>query len=108
MHIYTTEKGVKYAEMVKDSTKSCISVMFCGSATGELLPPYIVYKGLNTYPSWREGGIDGSGYSATKSGWFDVSCFQDWFYKIFMKRVSRIPGRKLLIGTTLVLTSVQK
>ena len=87
--------------MVKDSTKSCISVMLCGSATVELLPPYIVYKGPNTYPSWTEGGIDGSGYSATKSGWFDMWCFQDWFYKIFMKRVSRRPGRKLLIGDNL-------
>ena len=96
------KRGVKYAEMVKDSTKSCISIMFCASATGELLPSYIVYKGQNVYPTWSEGGVNGSVYSATKSGWFDMWCFQDWFFKIFMKKISKRPGRKLLIGDNLV------
>ena len=87
--------------MVKDSTKSCISVMFCGSATGEILPPYVVYKSMNCYTSWTEGGVPGSCYSATKSGWFDMFTFEDWFQKIFLKKVKNRPGRKLLIGDNL-------
>ena len=38
------QKGVKYAEEIRDSTKSSISVMFCGSAAGVFLPPYVIYK----------------------------------------------------------------
>jgi hypothetical protein len=41
------QRGVKYAEQVRDHGKSCISIMFCGSASGTLLPPYVVvvYEG---------------------------------------------------------------
>lgn len=38
------KRGVKYPERIKDSTKSAISVMFCGSASGDMLPAYVVYK----------------------------------------------------------------
>ena len=38
------QRGTKYAEKVCDATKSAISVMFCGSASGKMLPPYVVYK----------------------------------------------------------------
>ena len=46
---------------------------FCGSATGEFLPPYIVYKVNNCYESWCQGGPEGAIYAATKSGWFDIN-----------------------------------
>ena len=96
------KKGVKYAEYVRDhSLKSCISVMFCGSAAGVLLPPYVVYKAQNVYQSWCAGGPDGTVYSCTKSGWFDMFIFEDWFMKIFLPHVRRLPGRKLLLGDNL-------
>ncbi len=46
------EKGVKYEEQVRDCSKSIISIMFCGCADGTMLPPYVVYKAGNIYPSW--------------------------------------------------------
>ena len=42
-------KGTKYAERVLNTTKSSISVMFSGSAAGQMLPPYIVYQEKNMY-----------------------------------------------------------
>jgi len=39
-----TKRGCKYPERIINSTKSSISLMFCGNAEGELLPPYAVYK----------------------------------------------------------------
>ena len=43
------KRGVKYAERIKDSSKSSISVMFCGSASGAMTPCYVVYTLQNTY-----------------------------------------------------------
>ena len=48
-------KGMKYAEKVMDGTKASVSVMFCASATGQLVPPYVVYQGANVYPDWCIG-----------------------------------------------------
>lgn len=50
------KRGVKYAERVRDSSKSTTSVMYCGSAAGRLLPPYVVYKSTHLWQSWLDGG----------------------------------------------------
>lgn len=84
-----------------DSTKSAISVMFCGSAAGKLLPPYVVYKGQNVYPAWCVGGVKGAVYSATKSGWFDTFTFTDFFKVILLPAVQLLPGKKLMVGDNL-------
>lgn len=75
-------RGTKYAEKVCDSSKSAISVLFCGSATGVLLPPYVVYKATNCYPAWTNNGIPGAVYSSSTSGWFTFFTVEDWFRKM--------------------------
>ena len=94
-------RGVKYAEKVSNHSKSSLSVMFCGSADGKMLPPYVVYKAKNLYESWCQGGPRGTRYNATPSGWFDMAVFENWFEKLFLPEVRRIPGKKVLIGDNL-------
>ena len=65
------------------------------------MPPYVVYKAANVYPSWRRNGPEGAYYSSTPSGWFDLFTFTDWFKKIFLPFVRRTPGKKVLIGDNL-------
>jgi hypothetical protein len=95
------KKGTKYAEQVRNHSKSAISVMFCCSATGQLLPPYVVYKGANCYEAWGQNGIKGSRYSSTKSGWFDSFTFEECFKTIFLPSLKKLEGKKLLIGDNL-------
>ncbi len=71
--------------------------MFCGSAAGELLPPYVVYKGLNVYEAWCRYGPPGTVYTASQAGWFDLFIFTDWFKKVFLPNVRRKSGKKVLI-----------
>jgi len=42
--------------------------MMAGNAEGELLPPYIVYKAENLYPTWTKNGLKGTRYNRSKSG----------------------------------------
>ena len=51
------KRGTKYPEKVMDSSKVAFSVMFAGSAKGDLLPPYVVYKSVHLYNQWIEGGL---------------------------------------------------
>ena len=94
-------KGVKYPERVRDSTKSSISVMFCGAADGTVLPPYVVYKAENLWDRWAEGGLKGVRYNRSKSGWFDSTTFADWFKTIFLPHIRRLNRRTVLIGDNL-------
>lgn len=72
--------------------------MFCGSASGRILPPYVVYKAENVYDMWVLGGPKGARYNRTKSGWFDMNTFEDWVERLFIPQVRRLEGKKILIG----------
>ena len=47
------------------------------------------------------GGAKGTRNNATPTGWFDIAVFEDWFEKLFLPEVRRIPGTKVLIGDNL-------
>ncbi|XP_055838495.1 uncharacterized protein LOC129906661 [Episyrphus balteatus] len=94
-------RGVKYPEQVMAHSKSSISLMFCSTATGQLLPVYVVYKAKNVYKNWMEGDRPGSRYNATSHGWFDNRVFSDWFQTIYLPYARRLTGPKAIIGDNL-------
>jgi len=56
-------RGCRHPERIMDSSKSSVWVMFAGTASGYLLPPYIVYKAENLYNGWTENGPKGARYN---------------------------------------------
>ena len=87
-------RGTKRVELVRDHSKVNISLMVCGSASGELLPPMVCYRAENLYQYWTGGGPHGAAYTATKSGWFDTAAFEMWFKSIFIEAMKSRPGKK--------------
>ncbi|XP_037068042.1 uncharacterized protein LOC119089446 [Pollicipes pollicipes] len=61
------KRGMKYPESVKNHSKAGVSVMFGGSAFGELLPPYVVHKAPNLSQEWTAGGPAGAKYTFSPS-----------------------------------------
>jgi len=96
-----TKRGIKYPERVINSTKTATSLMFCGSASGEVLPPYVVYKAEAIWSTWTEHGPVGARYNRSKSGWFDTVCFEDWFMCLLLPRLKKLDGKKVVIGDNL-------
>ena len=94
-------RGVKYPERVRDSTKTSTSIMFCGSAAGQMMPAYVVYKAEHLWSTWTESGPPNTRYNRSKSGWFDAQCFADWFESLFVPFVKHLPGKKVIIGDNL-------
>jgi hypothetical protein len=74
----------KIYERVRNHSKTTVSVMFCCSAAGAMLPPMTVYKSATNcvYGSWCEGGPENAVFAATKSGWFDMQMFNMWFKQV--------------------------
>ncbi|VEN42278.1 unnamed protein product, partial [Callosobruchus maculatus] len=96
-------RGCRHPQRIVDSTKSSVSVMFSATATGHLLPPYIVYRSEHLYNTWTENGPKGAVYNRSKNGWFNMELFEDWFIVIvlpyFQKFVKELP--KVMIGDNL-------
>jgi len=95
------KRGCKYPERIMNSTKSSTSLMFCGNAAGELLPPYVVYKADCMWTTWTENGPPQTRYNRSKSGWFDNVCFEDWFFSTLLPRLKKGCGKQVLIGDNL-------
>lgn len=95
------KRGTKYPELIRNSSKSAISLMFCGNAEGEMLPIYVVYKSTCLWTTWTEGGPPGIRYNCSPSGWFDMNIFTDWFQKLLLPKLKSQPGKKVIIGDNL-------
>lgn len=94
-------RGTKYPERIMNTTKSSISVMFCGNAAGQSIPPYIIYKAENLWTTWTEGGPPGAKYNRSKHGWIDLLIFEDWFTNHLLPILKKQEGRKVVIGDNL-------
>ena len=94
-------RGTKYPERSMHHSKSATSLMFAGSAAGELLPIYVVYRAENMWDTWTLGGPPGTRYNRSKSGWFDNVCFDYWFLTIMLPYFRKKEGKKVLIGDNL-------
>ena len=95
------KRGKKYPERIQNYSKGSTSIMFSGTAAGELLPSYVVYKSTNLWNTWTIGGPSGTRYNRSKSGWFDAICFDDWFRTIILPWARRKEGDKVMIGDNL-------
>lgn len=93
---YIFKRGKKYPERVMNSSKSAVSLMFSGTAHGHLLPIYVVYKSEKLWDTWLEGGPEKTRYNRSKSGWFDGTCFEDWYETVILPYLKDKPGRKVI------------
>jgi hypothetical protein len=61
----------------------------------------VIYRAKNLYTSWCKRGPKGTVYACSPRGWFDMFLFEQWFVDLFLKKMKRRPGKKLLIGDNL-------
>ena len=86
-----------------DSSKAAFSVMLCGNAEDEVVPPYVACKSVHLYSQWVAAGPPGARYNRSKSGWFDETIFTDWFFTLMFPILHKQEGNKVFIGDNLSL-----
>lgn len=98
---YVCKRGAKHCDRIVDHSKTSISVMMAASGSGELLPPFVVYKAKHRYEEWEENGPPGTRFSISKSGWFEAQTFMEWFRQIAVPYLRQLHGQKVMIGDNL-------
>ena len=79
------KKGAKSPQYIVGGTgKENITVHGCVSASGQLLPPYILYMGQRLMVDYTQGGPIGSRYGVSAKGWMTEVNFLDWFRNQFI------------------------
>ena len=95
------KRGVRYPERIMNSSKSSTSLMLAGTAAGQVLPLYVVYKAEHLWSTWTEGGPDKCRFNISNSGWFDHICFYDWFESVALPYCKHLTGKVVMIGDNL-------
>ena len=78
------QKGQKVRQR-GSGNKAQITVVSCGSATGHVIPPFVIFKGKNFNHQWSEGEVPGTMYGTSPKGWIDTELFQHWFTDHFLR-----------------------
>ena len=85
------KKGTKQvSDVYSGSDREYITVHCAGSATGDLLPPFILYKDKNLYQKWMVNGPAEALYGISESGLMDSSNFLSRFTNLFLPTVSHL------------------
>ncbi|XP_033628280.1 uncharacterized protein LOC117290831 [Asterias rubens] len=86
-------------------TKEHISIQLCVTASGESLPPMLIYKGKKS-PKGRaiQGGPVGALYATSKTGFLNSELYLLWFKKIFLKHITDRPVVLIQEGTSCHMT----
>ncbi|XP_065675800.1 uncharacterized protein LOC124807481 isoform X2 [Hydra vulgaris] len=83
----------RVSQSIGGSGREQITVNCACSASGHILPPYIIYKGKNLYMDWVKGGPDGAVYTTSSKGWMECPHFLEWFQSIFLMYTKHLANR---------------
>ena len=93
------KKGQNKVRYRTSGQKSQITVLACGSATGHVQPPFIVFAAKQVSPLWTVDEVNGSRFAVSDNGWVDQELFNFWLTNHFLPNASsRRPLLLLLDG----------
>ena len=88
-------KGTKKVRQICTGNKTQISILACASATGQVIPPMVIFSGKRFNKKLSEGEIPGTLYGMSENGWMDQELFSTWFMKHFL--LHAVSARPLLL-----------
>ena len=76
-------------------TKGQVTVVGCVSATGQVLPPFVIFDAKSMNMEWAKGEVPGTMYGLSDNGWVNMQLFKLWFSEHFLKHA--VGDRPLLL-----------
>ena len=88
-------KGRKKVRYRCSGQKSQIIVIGCGNATGQTIPPYIIFGAKQLNSLWMKDEVPGSRYALSDNAWIDQELFHFWMTEHFLNHA--VAARPLLL-----------
>ena len=70
----------------------------CGNATGQVIPPMIIYDAKKLWHAWMRGEVPETSYGLSDKGWITTELFQSWLTEHFLKHAVAARPLLLLLG----------
>ncbi len=92
-----SKRGVKKVSYRSAGKKGQITVVACGNAIGQVIPPMVIFDAKNLNHRWTADEIPGTKYGLSDKGWITSELFEGWLVEHFLEHaVSRMPLLLLL------------
>ena len=92
-------KGQKKIHYQISGQKQQITVIGCGNATGQAIPPFVIFAAMQVNYLWTKNEVPGTRFGVSDKGWIDEELFYQFLTEHFMANVvSRRPILLLLDG----------
>ena len=96
---FVTRKGTKKVRYRSTGKKGQTTVVACGSATGQIIPPTVIFEAKSVNNAWTRNELPGMTYGCSDSGWITTELFESWLCDHFLKHaISECPLLLLLDG----------
>ena len=90
-----TKKGTKKVRYRSTGKKGQITVVACGSATGQIIPLTVIFESKRVNNAWTRNELPGMSYGCSDSGWITTELFESWLCNHFLKHA--VSDRLLLL-----------
>lgn len=78
-------RGTKNSSAVGGDDKTQVTVVACCSASGQVLPPMVIWDRKNLKPALTQGEVPATIYGLSSKGWMDGELFHKWFKRHFLR-----------------------
>ena len=78
------KKGQKHPVSRSTGDKAQVTVLSCCSASGNVLPPFVIFDRKRLTPELTRNEVPGTLYGLSSSGWIDSELFSLWFTHHFL------------------------
>ena len=90
-----TKRGVKKVRSRSTGQKGQITIVACGSAVSQVIPPMVIFDAKKLCYAWTANEVTGTSYGLSDSGWITTPLFEGWLTDHFLTHA--VPGRPLLL-----------
>ena len=78
-----TRRGIKKVRNRAVGRKGQVTIVACGNAAGQALPPMIIFDAKNLNHAWTANEVPGTKYGLSDNGWITTELFEGWMLNIF-------------------------
>ena len=79
-----TVRGHKKVRRCTSGNKNQITVIACVSATGQAIPPLVVFDAKSLNREWMKDQVPGTTYGCSAKGWVDTVLLEGWWTDHFL------------------------
>ena len=77
-------RGQKKVRYRTSGNKSQVKIIACVSASGQCMPPFVIFDAKRLNLEWRNGEVVGTSYGLSTNGWVDSKLFKGWLLQHFV------------------------